>query len=189
MASSAKAVVIIRGPGQRFVNLSHLAAVPGGDTIKETDAPFVCAVIQPLGVILDLVSFARKMSQSFFNFHAPASQPGCVGWLHIVLHRSKLLQLTQIPVKNSKIISLVGIVDGPYKSVFDVRMVHNCDGDTTNRKRNAMNGRFIFSMQGAGMEGDGGSLGVPLLRFDRGGVASLIQKSPLPRKDSDSAIS
>jgi hypothetical protein len=95
MASSAKAVVIIRGPGQRFVNLSHLAAVPGGDTIKETDAPFVCAVIQPLGVILDLVSFARKMSQSFFNFHAPASQPGCVGWLHIVLHRSKLLQLTQ----------------------------------------------------------------------------------------------
>src|SRR5918993_347899 len=93
MASSAKTVAIILGLSQRFINLSHLATVPGGDTIKKIEAPLVCAVIQPLGVILDLISLARKVSQSFFNLHAPASQPGCVGWLHIVLHRSKLLQL------------------------------------------------------------------------------------------------
>jgi hypothetical protein len=122
MAGSAKTVAIIVGPGQCLINLSHLAAVPGGDTIKETDSSLIGAVIQPLGVILDLMSLTRKMSQSFFDFHAPVSQPGCVRWLNIVLHRSSLLPLVENLVKRIfEIISIVGIIDGPRRSVLDVR--------------------------------------------------------------------
>jgi hypothetical protein len=99
MARRAKTIAIILGVSQRSIYLSHLAAVPGGDTIKKSDAPLVRAVIQPLGVILDLVSLARKMSQSFLNLHAPASQPGCVGCLRIVRHRSSLLQLNKLALR------------------------------------------------------------------------------------------
>src|SRR5690606_38828543 len=75
------------------------AAVPGGDTIKESYAPLVRAIIQPLGVILDLISLAREMSQSFFDLYAPASQPGSVGRVN-GLHRSGLLQLLENPLND-----------------------------------------------------------------------------------------
>jgi hypothetical protein len=117
MARSANPIAIILNPGQRFIDLSHLAAVPGGDTIKESYAPLVRAVIQPLSVILDLMSLARKMSQSFFDFHPPASQPGCVRWLNTVLHRSNLLPLTGSSIKKIvEIISIIGIFNGARES-------------------------------------------------------------------------
>ena len=114
MARSANPVPIILSPGQGFIDLSHLAAVPGGDTIKESYAPLVRAVIKPLSVILYLMSFTRKMSQSFFDFHPPASQPGCVRWLNIVLHRSNLLPSTGIFIKSIfEIIRTVWDFNGP----------------------------------------------------------------------------
>jgi hypothetical protein len=119
MARSANPVAIILNPDQRFINLNHLAAVPGGDTIKESYAPLVRAVVKPLSVILYLMSFARKMSQSFFDFHPPASQTGCVRWLNIVLHRSNLLPLTGFLLKAySKSSALSGISTGPVESVI-----------------------------------------------------------------------
>jgi hypothetical protein len=97
MASSAKTVAIILGLGQRFINLGHLAAVPGSDTIKESYSPLVRAVIQPLSITFDLMSLTRKVSQSFFDFQAPVFQSRCVGRFNIALHRSSLLRLKQIP--------------------------------------------------------------------------------------------
>jgi hypothetical protein len=73
MASSANTVPIIFDPSQSFINLSHLAAVPRGHTIKESYTPLIGVIIQPLGVTFDLMSFSRKMSQSFLDFEAPTS--------------------------------------------------------------------------------------------------------------------
>jgi hypothetical protein len=99
MASGANTVAIILEPGQGVINLGHLAAVPCGDPIKESYSPLVRGVIQPLGVIFYLMSLSKKMSQSFLDFHASASQPCCVSWLNLALHRSGLLPLKENPVK------------------------------------------------------------------------------------------
>ena len=175
MARSANPVAIILNPGQRFIDLSHLAAVPGGDTIKESYAPLVRAVIQPLSVILDLMSLARKMSQSLFDFHPPASQPGCVRWLNTVLHRSNLLPLTGSSIKKIfEIISIVGISNGPRESVVRCRkMVHNCDDKFGRRKKNASSGRFTCLRIPWGFRCSRFGL-VPDMRFYLNEVATLI---------------
>jgi hypothetical protein len=99
MASGANPVAIILDPDQSVINLGHLAAVPGGNTIKKSYPPLVRRVIQPLGVIFNLMSFSKKMSQSFLDFPASASQPRCVSSLNIALHRSSLLPLKENSVK------------------------------------------------------------------------------------------
>jgi len=143
MARSANPVPIILSPGQGFIDLSHLAAVPGGDTIKESYAPLVRAVIQPLSITFDLMSLTRKVSQSFFDFHPPASQPGCVRWLNIVLHRSSLLPLTGFLLED-KIIRTVWNFNGPGGSVIR-RQKSGAElrrFSLNSRKKNASNGRF-----------------------------------------------
>jgi hypothetical protein len=96
LASHADAVARILDPGQGFIDLSHFTAVPGGYTIKESYTSLVGGVVQPFSVTFDLMPLTRKMSQSFLDFHTPASQPGCVSPLNIALHRSGLLPLERI---------------------------------------------------------------------------------------------
>jgi hypothetical protein len=112
MASSANAVATVPDPDQGFVNLSHFASVPGSDMIKKSYPPLVGRVVQPLRVSFDLASLSRKMSQSFLYFHAPVSQPGCVSWLDISLHRSRLLFLIKIKSTINQLISVYGLWRG-----------------------------------------------------------------------------
>jgi hypothetical protein len=99
MASGANTVAIILDPDQGVINLGHLAPVPGGDTIEKSYSPLVRGVIQPLGVVFNLMSLGKEMSESFLDFHASASQPCRVSWLNIARHRSSLLPLQENPVK------------------------------------------------------------------------------------------
>jgi hypothetical protein len=144
MASGANTVAIILDPDQGVINLGHLAAVPGGDTIEKSYSPLVRGVIQPLGVVFNLMSLGKEMSESFLDFHASASQPCRVSWLNIARHRSSLLPLQENPVKER--------INHQHVEIYRVRGPRSVSGkwytnatiDLPGRKKDATTGRFIF---------------------------------------------
>jgi hypothetical protein len=74
VASDTEAVAIVLDPFDRLIDLANFRGIPIAQAIEQVDPAFISRLVEPVGVLLDLLLLIHEMTQGHHDLAATPYQ-------------------------------------------------------------------------------------------------------------------